>query len=430
MIAAFKLYAERNGLRGKLGHFVRNAPFAIAASALPGAVNFVITVYLAYDAGMAETGEYRILLSCFMLLGLAAMMETNKVFIRSIVADDHEATTALFANRLLFTLGAFLLVGLGYLVSEALGLHKISLAVVAVAALSVIIYPLDSYQSLLQARGRFNLLFVSELVKYALAFAAFVVGIEFGLTVTQATIAQLCMIALCHIAYFALVTRTFVDFGLVRRRLGAMLKSGPAKQARIYSYANLVPSSLEHIDKLLVGLVFGLEFLGVYALAYTTGRFVYNTLKPALYIYYRRFVDRMPGWRLLRFVGVGFTLFGIVNAAIFVLAILYIPEMHRFTSGAAATVILFLSYGIGIVRAVYGQAFALNKDSDARHALWAAVQATMLSLALLGTALLSPPPVALVLLALQYPVRDGLTIFLMNHYRSRGSRALVAGAGA
>jgi hypothetical protein len=429
MIAALKLYAEQNGLRSKLGHFARNAPFAIVASALPGAVNFIITVYLAYDAGMAQTGEYRILLSYFMLLGLAAMMETNKVFIRSIVADDHEATTALFANRLLFTIGAFLLVVAGYFVGQALGMVSISGAVVAVAALSVIIYPLDSYQSLLQARGRFNLLFVSELIKYALAFAAFVVAIEVGLSVTQATLAQLCMIALCHIAYFALVTRTFVDFRLVRTRFGAMLKSGPAKQARIYSYANLVPSSLEHVDKLLVGMVFGLEFLGVYALAYTTGRFVYNTLKPALYIYYRRFVDRMPGWRLLRFVGAGFTLFGIANAGIFVLAILYIPEMHRFTSGAVATVILFLSYGIGIVRAIYGQAFALNKDSDARHALWAAVQGTLLSLILLGAALVSPPPVALILLALQYPVRDGSTIFLMNYYRSRDRRSLALQGG-
>jgi len=149
-----------------------------------------------------------------MLLGLAAMMETNKVFIRSIVADDHVATTALFANRLLFTLGAFLLVVVGYFVGQALGIASISGAVVAVAALSVIIYPLDSYQSLLQARGRFNLLFVSELIKYALAFAAFVVAIEVGLSVTQATLAQLCMIALCHIAYF------LAGCGWARRMVG------------------------------------------------------------------------------------------------------------------------------------------------------------------------------------------------------------------
>lgn len=430
MIATLKNYAEQNRLQKRVGHFVRNAPFAIAASALPGAVNFVITVYLAYAAGMAETGEYRILYSCYVLLGLAAMLETSKVFIRAIVSDDHEATTALFANRLLFTLGAFLLVAAGYGIGQAIGAHAITGSVVAVAALSVIIYPLDSYQSLLQARGRFNLLFLSELIKYALAFAAFVVAVELGFSVTQAMIAQLGTIALCHVAYFSLVTRTFVDFGLVRSRFVHMVRSEPAKQARIYSYATLAPGSLEHVDKFLVGWVFGLEFLGVYTLASTTGRFLYNTLKPALYIYYRRFVDRMPGWRLLRFMGIGFTLFGIGNAVIFLLAIAYIPVMHRFQSGAIATVILFLSYGIGIVRAIYGQAFTLNKDSDASHALSAAVQATMLSLILLGTALLSPPLPALALLALQYPVRDGLTIFLMNRYRVRAHRFQAMAGGA
>lgn len=426
MIAAFKSYAEQNRLQKRLGHFVRNAPFAIAASALPGAVNFVITVYLAYAAGMAETGAYRILYSAYVLIGLAAMLETSKVFIRSIVANDHEATTALFANRLLFTLGAFVLVVLGYAIEKLIGSHLISGAVVAVAALSVIIYPLDSYQSLLQARGRFNLLFASELLKYALAFAAFIAAIELGFSVAQAVIAQLAMIALCHIAYFSLVARTFVDFSLVRSRFGAMVRSDPARQARIYSYATLAPGSLEHVDKFLVGWVFGLEFLGIYTLASTTGRFLYNTLKPALYIYYRRFVDRMPGWRLLRFMGAGFTLFGVANMIIFLLAIAYIPAMHRFESGAVATVILFLSYGIGIVRAIYGQAFTLNKDSDASHALSAAVQATLLSLILLGVALLTPPPVALALLALQYPVRDGLTVLLMNRYRVRARSAMVA----
>jgi hypothetical protein len=429
MIAAMRHYAGQARARGTIGHFVRNAPFAIVASSLPGALNFIITVYLAYTAGMAATGEYRTIFSCYSLIGLAAMFETNKVFIKSIVANDHEATTALFTNRLVFTLGAFLVVVAFYAVGGAFGMPAMPGSLVVIAAISVVIYPLDSYLSLLQARGRFNLLFVSELVKYGLALIAFVVAMEAGCSVGQAMIAQLGAIALCHIAYFSLVTRTFVDFVLVRRRFAAMLRSGPAKQARIYSYANLVPASLEHVDKLLVGWVFGLEFLGVYTLAYSTGRFLYNTLKPALYIYYRRFVDRMPGWRLLRIVGIGFTLLGIASAVIFLLAIAYIPAMHRFASGSVATVILFLAYGIGIVRAIYGQAFALNKDSDARHALWAAVQATLLSLICLGAALLSAQPVALVLLALQYPLRDGLTVMLMHYYRNRPAPvALSAGS--
>jgi O-antigen/teichoic acid export membrane protein len=423
------LNPKRRDLRAMLSHFAKNAPFAIAASSLQGAVNYIIVVYLAYNAGMHATGAYRTLFSCYSLLGLAAMYETNKVFIRSIVAGDHEATTALFANRLLFSLGAFLVVVAMWAAGALLGWDGMSGWVVAVAAISAIIYPLDSYLSLMQARGRFNLLFFSELLKYGLALAAFLVALRSGWSVEQAMMAQLIMMALCHVAYFSLVTRTFVDFDLVRRRFRQMIGSEPARQARLYSFANLVPSSLEHIDKLLVGWVLGLEFLGVYTLAYSTGRFLYNTLKPALYIYYRRFVDKMPGWRLLRLVGLAFTLFGISNAVIFLLSLAYIPAMHRFQSGAVATVILFLAYGVGIVRAVYGQAFSLHKDSDARHALWASVQATLLSLACLTAALLSPQPIALVLLALQYPIRDGLTVLLMHYYRTRDAVPALAPGG-
>jgi O-antigen/teichoic acid export membrane protein len=413
-------------MKAAIGHFMRNAPFAIAASSLQGAVNYAIVVYLAYGSSLHATGEYRTLFSCYSLIGLAAMYETNKVFIRSIAADDHEATTALFTNRLVFTVGAFLAVAAAWAIGKAIGSDAIPDSLLWIAAISTVIYPLDSYLSLLQARGRFNLLFLSELVKYGLALVAFIGAMQWGLPVEQAMLAQLGVMALCHIVYFSLVTRTFIDFGLVRRRFVAMLRSNPAQQARLYSFANLVPSSLEHIDKILVGMVFGLEFLGVYTLAYSTGRFLYNTLKPALYIYYRRFVDTMPGWRLLRLVGVGFTLFGIANTVIFLLAIAYIPAMHRFESGAVTTVILFLAYGIGIVRAIYGQAFSLHKDSDARHALWASIQATMLSLVCLTAALLSPPPVALVLLALQYPVRDGLTVVLMSYYRERRPSGVLA----
>lgn len=417
---------RRSRRRAAVGHFVRNAPFAIAASSLQGAVNYVIVVYLAYAASLHATGEYRTLFSCYSLIGLAAMYETNKVFIRSIVADDHEATTALFANRLVFTIGTFLIIAAAWGIARALGSDAVPDSILWIAAISTVIYPLDSYLSLMQARERFNLLFLSELVKYSLALGVFIGAMQWGFSVEQAMFGQLGAMALCHILYFSLVTRTFVDFGLVRRRLVAMLRSNPARQARLYSFANLVPASLEHIDKLLVGMVFGLEFLGVYTLAYSTGRFLYNTFKPALYIYYRRFVDKMPGWRLLRFVGAGFTLFGIANAIIFMLALAYIPAMHRFQSGAVTTVILFLAYGIGIVRAVYGQAFSLHKDSDARHALWASVQATMLSLVCLAAALLSSPPVALVLLALQYPIRDGLTVLLMSYYRERGYARVLA----
>jgi hypothetical protein len=410
---------KRVGRRAVVLDFLAKGPFAIAASSLPGAVNYFIIVYLAYGESLSDTGLYRTLFSYFSLLGLASMFESNKVFIRSIVADDHEATTALFANRVLFSTAAFLAVAALHGIGHAAGGPTIPVDLVLIAGLAAIIYPLDSYISLLQARDRFSLLFISECVKYGLALGVFLLALSLGADVRTAVLAQLGSMALCHAVFFSLTVRTFIDFGQMAGRFAGMIRSASARQARTYSFANLFPASLEHVDKLLVGLVFGLEFLGVYTLAYSTGRFLYNSLKPALYIYYRRFVNTMPGWKLLRIVSLIFTLLGILCSAAFLLALATIPEMMMFKAGASATVILFLSYGIGIMHAIYGQAFALNKDSDARHALHASILATLASLIVLGVALASPPYAALPLLALQYPLRDGLSTWLMAHYRHR-----------
>jgi hypothetical protein len=410
----------RPGRRSALLHFVAKGPFAVAAASLQGAVNYFIVVYLTYGEGLAEAGAYRTLFSYYGLLGLASMFETNKVFIRSIVAEDAHATTALFANRLLFSGSAFVVIAVAYFVAAAAGIDGPSGDLVWIAAVSAIVYPLDSYISLLQARGRFYALFATEFLKYGSALAAFLLALHLGADIGEAILAQLGAMAVCHAIFFAATVRKLIDFGMIRHRFVALVRSQPAAQARTYSLANIFPSSLEHVDKLLVGWVFGLEFLGIYTLAFSTGRFVYNTMKPALYIYYRRFVDRMPSWKLLRLVSLLFTFAGLAMAALFLAALEYFPQqLGPFRSGASATVILFASYGVGILHAIYVQAFSLNKDSVAGQALHASALATLASLLFLGAALVSEPQVALVLLALQYPVRDGLSTLLLARYRAR-----------
>jgi hypothetical protein len=301
-----------------------------------------------------------------------------------------------------------------------------SWAVPVVALLTPLVYPFDLYLSHLQAERRFATLFVAESVKYLGALAVFLAVQETTGSVGASVALQLLFLGLCSIIFFILFARRWIRPLAAFRRFGRQLRSRPAKDARTFSLANLFPASLEHVDKLVVGWVFGLTFLGVYTLAYSTGRFLYNILKPAMYVYYSRFVERMPGWPLLRRVGAIFTLLGLVMSAAFWAAIEWVPGMEEFESGRAATMILFCGYGIGIVHAAYSQAFSLNKDSNARHALWAHVLATLGSLVLLGAALASPPAVALILLALQYPFRDGISVLLMDRFRKR---AVPAAAG-
>lgn len=411
-----------SGRRSAVLNWLARGPFAIAASALQGGMNYAIVLFLSYGASLTATGEYRTYFSYYSLCALACLVETNKPFIRSIVTGDRAATTALFINRLVFAMGLFVLVLLGWLIGRMTGHPFVPDMLLPIAALSAVGYPFDVYISNLQAERSFHKLFALECIKYGGAIALFIGMIRWDWSVGAAILAQLLFMALCHVTFFLLIARPWIRLDVMRAGLGAMLKAPASRQARTYSLANMFPASLEHIDKLLVGAVFGLEFLGVYTLAYSTGRFLYNILKPAMYVYYRRFVDEMPGWPLLRRVSLIFTLLGGCTAILFAIGIATIPALARFESGKWVTIILFCGYGLGILHAVYSQAFSLNKDSDAAHSFNAHLRATLASLVLLGSAMISPRSVALVLLALQYPLRDGLSALLMDRYRRAGMK--------
>lgn len=399
--------------------WVSKGPFAIAASTLQGGMNYFIILYLTYFESLSATGEYRTLFSYYSLLALASMMESNKIYIRSVLTRDRMATTSLFANKLMFGCGAFIIIAIIWALGVVSEQGHIPDSVLIIAGMSALIYPFDFYIAHLQARRRFQRLFLIESVKYTSAFAAFITTMILTHDLTVAVIVQLAVLGLCNFIFFMWHSRHWVQFRTVVPDMARLVRGPAAQQARTYSFANMFPASLEHVDKLLVGWVFGLEFLGVYTLAYSTGRFLYNILKPAMYVYYRKFVDQMPGWPILIRVSAAFSAVGVINMIVFLLAIEMVPQMQRFESGKWSTSILFLGYGIGILHAVYSQAFSLNKESVAAHSFHAHFRATACSLVLLFAALLSPKPLALILLALQYPLRDGLSVLLMHRYRVR-----------
>lgn len=400
-------------LRGWLAR----GPFAIAASTLQGGMNFLIVLFLTYRYGLEDTGEYRMLFSWYSLFALASLLESNKVFIRHIVEEDRDSLTAVFFSRFPFSLGAFLLGAAGWLTGSLTGWFEIPAMLVVVSAISAIAYPFDLYLPQLQAQGSFFRLFCMEFVKYVGALVLFLVLIESGQSLGNALLAQIGLIASANVLYFLSLCAPRIRFRWGISNLTQLVRLPAARDARTYSFSNMLPASLEHVDKLLVGVVFGLEWLGAYTLAYSMGRFVYNIAKPALYIYYRRFVTEMPGWGILRKVAWSATLFGLCLAAMFWISLSYVPAMDRFASGRWATTILFAGYGLGMVHAIYSQAFALNKDSVAHHSFKAHLIATAASALFLGLALLVPPAPALILLALQYPVRDVLSVLLMDRYR-------------
>ncbi|QJB69698.1 hypothetical protein [Parasphingorhabdus halotolerans] len=355
--------------------------------------------------------------SIFALIGLITIPETGKIFIRALAKDDKPSATALLWSRFVVSVLIFITTSGFFLVSQAFAAPFIPPAVLGITALCVLIYPFDLYLAKWQSQKNFGAYCTAESIKYVGVLGIFIALTAMGHSITISLVAQLGLIAVFHIISFSLFARHAFDFGSIGTNTAALFKVEEAIEARRFSYAGILPASLEHIDKLLVGWVFGLEFLGIYTLAYSTGRTIYNMLKPGFYIYYRQFVDTMPGLSMLRVIGGVFTLVGVICSILFWFLSVSGGAMQKFQPGAAATIILFASYGIAMVRAVYGQAYILNVRSDALHLLKATTLASFASLLLLALALVSSPAWALILLALQYPLRDGLTLKLLaNHH--------------
>ena len=417
--------------RDALTHFLKHGPFAILASSMPGAVNYIATLYLVYFRSAADNGEYRLLFSYFSLLGLTSIYETSKVFVRSIADDNHQATIALFANRVTFSVGTLVVVTLCYLVGNAIHHPFMPVEVVWIAAITLFFYPTDSYQSLYQVRSWFLLMFFTEALKYGTALIALLAMLHYGVPLVRAVMIQFAIMAAFHVVFFSLAVGHFIDLKILFTQWRTLLFSPPAREARTISLGNFLPGTLENVDKIIVGKMFGKDTLGIYALGFTTGRFIYNALKPALYIYYRRFVDRMPGGRVLLWVFVAFTIFGACLSAVFLGAVHYLPFMSKFKGAQAVTVILFLSYGVGMVDAIYTQAYAINKDTNSQHVLIGNTISSVACLLLFGVAALCSAPVAIMLCALHYPLRHAGSVLIIRQLRRReAARAATLGAPA
>jgi hypothetical protein len=423
LLAKIVALSQKSGLR----RLLRHGPFAIAASSLPGAVNYVAILYLTYAFSAQETGAYRLLFSWFALYGLASMYESNKVFIRSIAEDDRSAIGALFATQMTFAVGVFLATLAVWGVARAVG-HPIPDGLVWISLISVFFYPTNAYQALYQVRSWFTLFFGTELLKYGVALAVLLSMLHFGFSVMQAVLAQFVCMAAFHVVFFTVSVAGSLDWKALFQNWWSLLFAPASREARSLSLANFLPSTLEHIDKMVIGAVFGLKTLGLYTLGFSTGRFIYNALKPALYIYYKRFVSHMPTARVLLWLGVGFTVFGALLSAVFLVAVAHLPALKPFRGSEMVTVILFLSYGVGMVDAVYLQAYSINKHTNSRHVLIANTIASVACLGLFGAAALLAGPISLALFALHYPLRHGLSVLLVARLRN-SSRELSSNVG-
>lgn len=411
--------SQKSGLR----RLLRHGPFAIIASSLPGAVNYVAILFLTYSFSAQDTGWYRLMFSWFSLYGLVSLYESNKVYIRSVAEGDQKATSALFANQLTFAAASVLITTAVFFGGRFVS-HPIPVELVWISMIAAVFYPTNAYLAVFQVRSWFTLLFGTEVLKYGAALAVLLGMLKLGFPIKQAMLAQFICMAAFHVVYFTVSMSASLDWKLILGGWRDQMFSPASREARSLSLANFLPSTLEHVDKMVIGAVFGLKTLGLYTLGFSTGRFIYNALKPALYIYYKRFVSHMPTGQLLLWLGIGFTVFGAGLSAVFLGAVAYLPMLKPFRGSEIVTVILFLSYGIGMIDAVYLQAYSINKHTNSHHVLVANTIASVSCLALFALAAICTGPIALALFALHYPLRHGMSVWLVSRLHKRASNKL------
>ena len=408
--------------RAAIGYFLRNGPLAIVSASLPGLVNYVIVVYLSYAHGLAAAGEYRLLFSYFALAGLPTLQESNSVYIRAATLGSREQMAGLVAGQIYASALTAIVMVLAVLGSQAMGQDWAPAVLLPIAAVTFLYYPFQLFIAHLQARQQFARLFALTIAKWGAAILVFFAVLWSGGTVMQATLVQLGAMAVINVGYYAVVAVRQIRWS---RDLLDPIRTFRRKEVResVLLTTGLIPSGmLEQVDKLVVGAVFGLEALGIYTLGFSTGRLMYNMLKPSLYVYYKSFVDKMPPRRLLERVFVVFTLLGASIAVLFWVGVAYIPAMHRFHGAEPVATVLFLSYGVSIVDAIYSQAFAINKNTDSMHVFAGNMLSSLPCFILFAAATLMPVQIALVVFALFYPLRHGAAVLITSARRRRASR--------
>lgn len=390
--------------RRRLVYLGRHGPFAMAASSLPGVVNYGILLYLAYASSVHDAGVYRLMIAYFTLLGLAVLLESAKLIIRASAAGDTAALGRLLVARMTFSMLAFIVIATAHGGAGLIGIKIMPADLVWLAAIAFFYYPADMYRSVLQAERRFLTLFITDAVKYGFAFAGFVAAMWSGTSIGMATFAYLLALTVFQLVSAAWWLRGKIKLPPLRSLWNAVY-SREINEAFGLSVANLLPNSLADVDKMIVGHVFGLHVLGIYSIGFSTGRFIYNSLKPSLCIYYTHFVERLPSRAALAGIFFVFSMFGVAMSAMTMFAVRTIPQFERLQSSEAVSIVMFMFYGIAMADAVYVQAYMINRHTRSWHVMVANLVGSVPCVVLFGVATYFPPPVALVLFAAHFGVR-------------------------
>ncbi len=411
-----KTLTDRSGGRGgALGFVLKNAPFSMLANALPGIINYAVILYLFAFHTAEDAGVFRIMTAVLGLFGVLSLFEMGTVYVQRVVSRDTHAMIALFTARVVITLGGTFLFVLGHfaIFQDPAALPYYAL----LGCFAALKFPGTLFLSVNQALKRFQTSFWLNLAAYGGGFLAFVAVMELTGDSALATYAFIALSALVGFLGFFWVVREFGFFGQFKAAMRAF-RLGDLRDAFMASLSQVVPQSLLHLDKLILAAVTNTAFVGYYSLGFSTGRLILNLIKPGYYIFFSRFVEKMPSWRSLAKVFAVGTISGLGLAAGLYVVVFSVPLMPMPWEAFCVALIILPSYGLALANSIYTHAVILNRDADTMHVLKANIWAAAAVACLFAPLPVVSPIMAILITAAWFPLRHLVSFVYFIRVRS------------
>jgi O-antigen/teichoic acid export membrane protein len=401
-----------------LWYLLKNAPLAMLAQTLPGFALYAATVLLSARGDLAAVGELRLYASILALTGILFLSEMGKFFVRHVVTGNLEEVAKLFAFRLCVATVLIAAALCAIVIGWATGTTRL-IEFGVVCAVSALFYPAAFFQALLTAEARFALLTRLTATTYVVSTTVLIGVLYSG---GSALVAYVGFSAV-NVAFGMLNTRRYAGPALTHLRpfRPRELFASDVRSAASLTAANALPTSLEHADKFLVGALFGLEALGLYTLGFSTGRLLYNGVKPVTVIYYRRMVEHRMGAGVTARLFAAGCVAGAVCAALLYAAYSQIPTLAFYAPAASIAFIIFAGYGLALANTAEVQSESLHRAGSLRTVVAAHTAGGLACYALFAVGSAFPAQLALPIFAAQFALRHAVSLLVIGRQRAKES---------
>ena len=341
-------------LRDLLNHTLRNAPWALITSLCSGLSTYLILLILSHYYDLATSGGFRLLLSIVALLGLASLNDTGKILVKNLVMGVSGLVRPLLVNRLRWSVIGMIA---GVAISAVMFSRndELALPVLIGSLLMPVSQSTRLFMQINQAKKQFRLNAGYNVLKFGSLVLVTLVLAYYGVSPTYTFICYFVLTALFHIYFIAIQPET---------------KEPPISDPKPYvsqsiklSASGLLPVIAEHADKFLVSYFFGLEALGLYTIAVSTGRLMLNLVKPMLTIYFGSFVNQVLRVRTIVAIFIALTGIGVGLALVVKYYYIYVLPA-AYADGYMISAAILCGFGCYTIGVVSYYSAVLHRDSS------------------------------------------------------------------